>query len=318
MSDNHPGLERCSACGKASGSVLKCSGCRLVGYCGKVCQGNDWSQHKQLCKEKRNAARDVMLFQNQEGNHFGSCPICLLPMLFDADRIMEAEDEEYYHFMGEMTSSPCCWKVVCTTCFDAHIITRIKEQKTPTCPFCRCKTPDTEKDVDELLKLSDVQQDNPALLLKVGALHYSKGNHGEAFNSYKKAAKLGNAQGMYFVSTMLHCGVGVTKNHGKAAAYVIRAAAGGHPIARYEAAMIELSRENTARAVKHFCIAASQGVTKSLEELKIGYRSGYVTKSEYEKALRTNQQAKEAMKDNEESRQQMLAEVKRQVTSHCK
>lgn len=42
-----------------------------------------------------------------------------------------------------------------------------------------------------------------------------------------------------------------------------------------------------------------------------GYKSGYVTKSEYEQALRSNQKAKEAMKDNEETRSQMLAETKR-------
>lgn len=319
MNDNDPGIERCGACANTSSSLMKCSGCRLVRYCGKVCQANDWSQHKQLCKEKKKADREVMLFQNQEGNHLGECPICLLPLLFDADRIMDAEDEECYHFMGEMTHSPCCWTVVCTKCFDAHIITACKEQKKPTCPFCRCKTPeDSDKNTDELLELSIDHENNPTLLMKVGALQCRKGNNGAAFTSYKKAAKLGDAQGMYFVSTMLHLGIGVTMNHGKAAAYVKKAAAGGHPIARYEAGMDELCRGNTIRAVKHFCIAASQGVTKSLEELKNGYRSGYVTKSEYEQALRSNQKAKEAMKDNEETRQQMLAESKRNVTFHYK
>jgi len=309
--DLQQGIGRCGACDSTSSSLLKCSGCRLVSYCGTECQGTDWSKHKSICKEKRRAIQEVMLFEHQEGNHFGECPICFLPMPFDADKIMKAtaEDEEHYRYLKEITATSCCSTLVCTNCFDAHIITCCKERIKPTCPFCRSETPDKEKDDYELLDVAEV--DNHQMLIKNGATLCGRGDHAAAFTSYKKAAKLGNIQGMYFVSTMLHCGIGVATNHGKANAYVIKAAAGGHPIARHEAGMYELYQGNAERAVRHFCIAASQGVTKSLEELKSGYKSGYVTKSEYEQALRSNQKAKEAMKDNEETRSQMLAETKR-------
>ncbi|KAK1746681.1 hypothetical protein QTG54_002025 [Skeletonema marinoi] len=436
--DLQQGIGRCGACDSTSSSLLKCSGCRLVSYCGTECQGTDWSKHKSICKEKRRAIQEVMLFEHQEGNHFGECPICFLPMPFDADKIMKAtaEDEEHYRYLKEITATSCCSTLVCTNCFDAHIITCCNERIKPTCPFCRSETPDKEKDDYELLDVAEV--DNHQMLIKNGATLCGRGDHAAAFTSYKleyseskqqrndeqqlgqsnqldgagqrntldrkmngqlceavikrdkwvehlkkkaehtakvtynkeratmilnttyktamegnlipdrealvtrignmikspnsnwsekkpewelprtyfdaadkKAAKLGNIQGMYFVSTMLHCGIGVATNHGKANAYVIKAAAGGHPIARHEAGMYELYQGNAERAVRHFCIAASQGVTKSLEELKSGYKSGYVTKSEYEQALRSNQKAKEAMKDNEETRSQMLAETKR-------
>lgn len=38
----------CNACG-ATG-VQRCSKCRLVAYCGRSCQAQDWASHKGLCK----------------------------------------------------------------------------------------------------------------------------------------------------------------------------------------------------------------------------------------------------------------------------
>lgn len=309
--DLRQGIGRCGACDSTGSSLLKCSGCRLVSYCGTECQARHWKEHKSTCKEKRRAIQEVMLFEQQEGNHFGECPICFLPMPFDADKIMTAaaEDEEHYNYLKEITATSCCSTTVCTNCFDAHIITCCKERIKPTCPFCRSETPDAEKNDYELLDVAGI--DNHQTLIKNGAILCGRGDHAAAFTCYKKAAKLGNVQGMYFLSTMLHCGIGVATNHGKADAYVMKAAAGGHPIARHEAGMYELCQGNAERAVRHFCIAASQGVTKSLEELKSGYKSGYVTKTAYEEAIRANHKAKVDKSEHEKTRSQMLAGTRR-------
>jgi hypothetical protein len=40
---------RCYLCNSMM-NVMKCSGCHLIAYCGKECQNNDWSRHKELCK----------------------------------------------------------------------------------------------------------------------------------------------------------------------------------------------------------------------------------------------------------------------------
>jgi hypothetical protein len=42
-------LLNCKVCGKVEGAQ-RCSRCRTVSYCGKVCQKADWRLHKLICK----------------------------------------------------------------------------------------------------------------------------------------------------------------------------------------------------------------------------------------------------------------------------
>ncbi|KAJ6581191.1 hypothetical protein B0H19DRAFT_930096 [Mycena capillaripes] len=46
--------ETCVACNKSESTLLKCSRCREVGYCGKACQKAHWKEHKKVCKVKEN------------------------------------------------------------------------------------------------------------------------------------------------------------------------------------------------------------------------------------------------------------------------
>merc|ERR1712098_941627 len=49
-------LVKCANCGvleKSEKQFQKCSRCGFVFYCSKVCQRNDWQNHKQICKEIR-------------------------------------------------------------------------------------------------------------------------------------------------------------------------------------------------------------------------------------------------------------------------
>lgn len=42
----------CAACGKegaAVGTLLNCSRCKVVRYCSKGCQREDWKRHKKSC-----------------------------------------------------------------------------------------------------------------------------------------------------------------------------------------------------------------------------------------------------------------------------
>ena len=41
----------CSRCKSQSNDLKKCTRCRLVAYCGKQCQREDWSEHKLICKQ---------------------------------------------------------------------------------------------------------------------------------------------------------------------------------------------------------------------------------------------------------------------------
>lgn len=40
----------CKVCGKTGDEVMKCGGCKVVAYCGKDHQREDWKAHKVLCK----------------------------------------------------------------------------------------------------------------------------------------------------------------------------------------------------------------------------------------------------------------------------
>ena len=41
----------CSRCKAKSNDLKKCTRCKLVAYCGKQCQIEDWSEHKMICKQ---------------------------------------------------------------------------------------------------------------------------------------------------------------------------------------------------------------------------------------------------------------------------
>ncbi|CAJ2505493.1 Uu.00g128870.m01.CDS01 [Anthostomella pinea] len=44
--------EKCAACGKTEGALMKCTGCGIAAYCSKACQAKGWSEmlHKSNCK----------------------------------------------------------------------------------------------------------------------------------------------------------------------------------------------------------------------------------------------------------------------------
>lgn len=45
---NSEGESICSSC-KSSTAKFRCSSCKLVNYCSRECQRNDWSKHKRKC-----------------------------------------------------------------------------------------------------------------------------------------------------------------------------------------------------------------------------------------------------------------------------
>ncbi|CAL4063517.1 unnamed protein product, partial [Meganyctiphanes norvegica] len=52
----------CTECHKIPSeddSIKTCSNCRLVWYCGKECQKNNWTYHKELCKATKSVAEDL-------------------------------------------------------------------------------------------------------------------------------------------------------------------------------------------------------------------------------------------------------------------
>ena len=49
----------CGNCGTHEGKMLSCAGCGQVRYCGRLCQKQAWSQHKEECRKYQKVAADV-------------------------------------------------------------------------------------------------------------------------------------------------------------------------------------------------------------------------------------------------------------------
>ncbi len=95
---------------------------------------------------------------------------------------------------------------------------------------------------------------------------------------------------------MYRKGVGVEEDMKKAVNHYEKAAIGGHPIARYDVAVIEEEKGHAQRAVKHYVIAATLGEEMSMKALWTYYSFGHISKKELEAVLRSHQAAIDAMK----------------------
>ena len=77
------------------------------------------------------------------------------------------------------------------------------------------------------------------------------------------------------------------------------AAMSGHVQARHNIGNLEGRAGNEQRAFKHLMIAARSGARESLEEIKIGFMRGMVTKEEYENTLRLHHERQKEMKSED-------------------
>ena len=57
----------CDWCQQACPRLLRCSGCRLVWYCGKACSTAAWKTHKRACKaEQRRLKQEAAAAEEEE------------------------------------------------------------------------------------------------------------------------------------------------------------------------------------------------------------------------------------------------------------
>ena len=86
------------------------------------------------------------------------------------------------------------------------------------------------------------------------------------------------------------------KDEKKAVYHLEEAAIGGHSRARHNLGAIEWNSGRRERAAKHFIIAANLGYDDSMDQLKLCYRMGVISKDNYAAALRAHQAAVDATK----------------------
>ena len=280
--EDEAGVSFCASCGKAEIDDIKlmpCDDCDLVRYCSGECQRDHKSEHEKACKKRAAELRDELLFKQPEGNHMGDCPICSLPLSFNRST------------SGLWT---CCSKIICLGCRHANELREFQARRQRKCPFCRHPVP-TYKEADKL-RMKRAKANDPVAIYSEGAGHYSKGHYSRAFECWTKAAELGDVEAHFKLAMLYHDGEGTEKDEGKLIYHLEEAAIGGHPMARYNLGAQEYCNANDERAVKHWIIAAGQGLDESIKALMDAFEGGFVSKEDLAAALRAQKAAIDEMK----------------------
>lgn len=124
-------------------------------------------------------------------------------------------------------------------------------------------------------------------------------NHNKSHKLWLKAGKLGSAAGYNNIGASYHNGEGVKRDMKKAKYYYELSAMGGHAVARHNLGIVDENEGNYDSAMKNFMIAAEAGYDKALAAIRQGYLNGFVTKDDFEKALRAHKEAKDEMKSDQ-------------------
>jgi tetratricopeptide (TPR) repeat protein len=278
--------EVCAHCGKAEVDEIKLKkcACNLVKYCTVDCQKYHRPQHKKACKKKMAEIREENLYRQPDESHLGECPICCLPLPLD---------------LQKSTLNSCCCKRICDGCDYANDLREEEQGLEQRCLYCREPLPTTDEEINQNY-MNRVKANDPVAMNEMGKTRYNQGNYGEAFEYYTKAAALGDIESHFELSCLYHEGKeGVEKDTKKAVHHSEEAAIGGHPSARFNLGCHEVSNGRIIRAIKHYIIAANLGDDGALEQVKENFRRGYVSKEDFEAALRGHQAAIDATKSEQ-------------------
>ena len=257
-----------------------CDGCDLVRYCSDACQEYHRSEHEAKCKERAAELRDELLFKQPEGTHLGDCPLCCVPIPIGQDK---------------SSTFSCCGKWICKGCAYADIARQWEENKQRTCPFCRHPLPKTDEELTKN-KMKRAERNDPVALSQMGELRHKERDYQSAFEYFTRAADLGDADSHYNLSIMYSKEQGVEKDEKKVIYHLEKASIAGCPQARHNLACIEGKNCKFDRAVKHLIINANLGFDLAIQELKICYKYGLVSKDDFAAALRAHHAAVDAFK----------------------
>jgi TPR repeat protein len=277
--------EVCAHCGKAAVDEIKLKkcACNLVKYCTVDCQKYHRPQHKKACKKKMAEIREENLYRQPDESHLGECSICCLPLPIDVNK---------------WGTNSCCCKRICEGCDLANQKREALQGLGQRCPYCRESLPKTVEEIDKNY-MKRAKANDPVAISKVADKCHLEGNFEGAVEYWTKAAGLGDAIAHYHLSVIYREGEGVEKDTKKELHHLEEAAIGGHPSARFNLGCHEVRNGRIIRAIKHYIIAANLGDDGALEQVKENFRRGYVSKEDFEAALRGHQAAIDATKSEQ-------------------
>jgi hypothetical protein len=281
----------CAACGDSDdggGSLKACTGCNLVKYCNRTCQIAHRPDHKKACKKRLAELFDEKLFKQPPPNE--DCPICYLRLPIDGV-------ESFYQ--------PCCGKMPCLGCVYANTVAAADTEKFK-CVFCRTEASSSDEVLIERIE-KRVEANDALAMSSLGGL-YQRGMMGlrqdnaKALELYHKSAKLGHNIAHFNLSVCYQTGSIVEIDTRKATNHRQLAAMAGDVHARYNLGCDEINAGNMDRAYKHWMISANDGYELAMNEIQEGYKSGFVTKDDYEKTTRAYGNSIDEMKSDERDR----------------
>ena len=252
-------------------------------YCSVDCQKNHRKQHEKACKKGAAEIREKNLFTQPDGSCYGECPICCLPLPIDESK---------------WATTSCCSKMICDGCSRANILREEELSQYPKCPYCREPLPKSQEEAKQN-RMERAKVNDPVALFQMGFNCKLERTFEGAFQYYSKAAALGHMMAHYNLSLMYQKGEGVEKDTKKEVHHLEEAAIGGHHVARYNLGCCEVSNGRYERAAKNFIIAANLGYDRALDEVRVGFEHGYVSKEDYAAALRGHQAAVDATKSEQ-------------------
>ena len=165
----------------------------------------------------------------------------------------------------------------------------------PSCLFCREPMLKTEEEHYKQ-RMKRVEANDPVAISEEGFEQCEKGNYIRAFEYFTKAAALGDVEAHYKLAYLYFNGYGIEKDKRKGGHHLEEAAIGGHPLARHNLGAYEWNNGSKERAVRHWIIAASQGLGGSIKMLMEMFKREVVSKEDLASALRAHQTAVDATK----------------------
>ena len=296
-----PTKKLCSACGKKSDTVKKCTACKCVWYCDKKCQKRHRKEHRKECvrikttlgerggKLDLGTECDLLVGPLGEVPPREECPICMRPLPI----------HEHLHRYVE-----CCGNTLCSGCDYQH---RMKSGERLTCAFCRTTLPESQEEALE--RLSDRAELKDPKALQITAMDYARGNFGrpvdqaKCINLLRQSADLGNPLAQMQLAAFYHDGeMGLEQNNEEAFKYRKKAAEGGHMLARHVLGFMEDSNDEYVAAIRHWRLSASGGYRESMKGLIIYFEVGLLRHGDLAEILQNMYLSRAEMRSEERNK----------------
>ena len=307
---NEAPVKFCSACGKKSNTLKKCTACKCVWYCDRDCQSDHRKEHKTECKlikkELDKRGSKLVLGTELDVGPLGEvppreeCPICM--------QVLPIHEKLHAY-------NTCCGKILCGGCDFQH---QIKSEGWPTCAFCRSKIPRSDEKKLMLLR-KRVDSTDPNALCTL-AMSYGDGYYGlpvdeaKCIDLLRQSADLGCPSAQFNLGNFYNDGeMGLQQNEEEAIKYFKEAAEGGHVLARNHLGCIEVNRGSRNRdiiaAMRHWRSSASGGYSLAMGRLIVCFEPGLLHHGDLAETLQAFYRARAEMKSKD--REQFIEYLKR-------